>query len=75
MRQIADVVWLGDLATLPAMLESAASVQSVATLNPGYREALEDDLIELAPTPRFLADPGQPCRSFSQFWEQVARAA
>ncbi len=75
MRQIADIVWQGDLATLPAMLEMAASVQSVATLNPGYREALEDDLIELAPTPRFLADPGQPCRSFSQFWEQVARAA
>ena len=74
MRQVTDGVWHGDLAALPAALESAASVQSVATLNPGYREALDDDRIEIEPAPRFLADPEQPCRSFSQFWEQVARA-
>lgn len=75
MRQVADAVWCGDLGDLLEALEPAASVQSIATLNPGYCEALDDDLVELAPAPRFLADPDQPCRSFSQFWEQVARVA
>ncbi len=74
MRQLADVVWCGDLATLPAALDAADSVQAVATLNPGYREALDDERVELVDAPRFLDDPAQPCRSFSQFWEQVARA-
>ena len=74
MRQATDALWTGDLATLPAALSKAGSIQAVDTYNPGYREALRHEDIDLAPAPRFLADPDQPCRSFSQFWEQVARA-
>jgi hypothetical protein len=52
-------------------LTSAAAVSALATLNPGYREALAG-LPGLVPAPRFFHDPATLCPSFTRFWAQVA---
>lgn len=51
-----------------------ADVTATATLQPHYRELL-DELArcgaEVMPAPRLFDNPVQPCRSFSQFWARV----
>jgi deoxyribodipyrimidine photo-lyase len=71
MRHVTDRLWIGDLAALMPELKSAAAVSALATLNPGYREALAG-LPGLVPAPRFFRDPAALCPSFTRFWAQVA---
>jgi hypothetical protein len=68
---VSDTLWIGDLAKLIPDLGSAAAVTSVATLHPGYREALAS-LPGVTPAPRFFADPANLCPSFTRYWAQVA---
>ncbi len=75
LREITDAVFIGDLATLPAALAQAAEVSSVATFNPGYRQALAQLCAPLLPAPRYFPDPERPCRSFSAFWNQCTTDA
>lgn len=71
MRSAADCLWIGDLATLVPELGSAAEVAAVATLNAGYREAFAA-LPGLVAAPRYFADPGTLCPSFTRYWSQVS---
>lgn len=72
MRDVTDGIWAGEVQALMPHLRSAHSVRAVETLNPGYRDALRDPLVELLPAPRFFDEPIDFCRSFSQFWKAVA---
>jgi len=62
MSQLCDTVVTGDLASLPAL-----KAHTLATLNPGYQEALA----KYSPQdpPRLIAWPDKMSRSFSQFWQ------
>lgn len=68
LREVTDAIFIGDITTLRTALSPTSAVQSVATFNPGYREALASLCTTLAPAPRQFPDPKQPCRSFSAFW-------
>jgi len=68
MREVCDVLWQGDLRDLAPALAAAESVESVATLNPGYHECLPALCGMVHPAPRAFADPPTLKRSFSQFW-------
>lgn len=68
MREVCDVLWQGDLRDLAPVLAAAESVESVATLNPGYRECLPALCGIVHPAQRAFADPPTLKRSFSQFW-------
>ncbi len=70
MREICDDVWVGDLAEL-ARAHADAAVLVRATLNPGYREALEVLAHAPLPEPRLTPDPDDLKPSFSRFWEFV----
>lgn len=72
MRPVVDRLWIGDVVQLDALLADAASVTSVATHHPGYREALSQASITARPALRFLADPDPLCASFSKFWDKVS---
>jgi hypothetical protein len=73
---VTDLVWCGDLATLPGALMDggAISIASRRTFNPGYAEALSDPDVELSEVPRFLDDPDTLCGSFTRFWNEVVPA-
>lgn len=73
MRDVTDGIWTGEVQALMPRLREARSVRTVETLYPGYRDALRHPLIELLPSPRFFDEPIDLCRSFSQFWREVAR--
>ena len=68
MKQVSDALFVGDLAQLRESLASAAAVDSVATMNPGYRDALPALCTQLHPAPRHFPNPDKACRSFSAFW-------
>ncbi len=68
MRQVTDHLFIGDLGELRAALAPVAHVESVATLNPGYREHLPALCTQLVPPPRRFPNPDKACRSFSAFW-------
>jgi deoxyribodipyrimidine photo-lyase len=74
MRAVTDQIFIGDLSELQASLAAATSVQSIATLNPGYHERLPPLCSELQEVQRAFADPVQPCRSFSAFWSANAKS-
>ncbi|MEI7967609.1 MAG: FAD-binding domain-containing protein [Betaproteobacteria bacterium] len=73
MRPLVRHIWMGDLAELAGMLQRAASVTGVATLNPGYAAFMGASGHGVVPVPRITADPDAPCRSFSAFWSRVSR--
>lgn len=67
-----DAVFVGDLNELNTMLSETPHVESTATLNPGYREALARLCPQLEDAPRRFANPPRTCRSFSAFWAECA---
>jgi deoxyribodipyrimidine photo-lyase len=68
LRTLTDVLWVGDLAALAPGLAGAREVTTVATLAPGYREALAQLATRTEAAPRHFPDPPRLMRSFSQFW-------
>jgi deoxyribodipyrimidine photo-lyase len=70
MDATTDAVFVGDLSELTNMLSETPHVESTATLNPGYREALPSLCSQLGDAPRHFANPVTTCRSFSAFWAQ-----
>lgn len=73
MREVTDVIWLGDLTELPdALLDGGVTaIASRRTFNPGYAEALGNPEVTLSEVPRFLDDPEILCGSFTRFWNEV----
>ncbi len=67
-----DALFIGDLNELNAMLCATPHVESIATLNPGYRELLPAVCTQLSDAPRRFDNPAKTCRSFSAFWTQCA---
>jgi deoxyribodipyrimidine photo-lyase len=76
MRAVTDVLWCGDLSSLPDELMDGGAISIAArrTLNPGYAEALDHPEVDLAEVPRFLPDPDTLCGSFTRFWNEVVPA-
>ena len=72
MTAITDAMFIGDLSELNAMFQPSSHIESVADLNPGYRELLPALCMQLIDTPRYFANPVKTCRSFSAFWAQCA---
>ena len=72
MDATTDAVFVGDLSELTNMLSETPHVESTATLNPGYREALPSLCSQLGDAPRHFANPVKTCRSFSAFWAQCS---
>jgi deoxyribodipyrimidine photo-lyase len=72
MAKVAERLWIGDLASLRPVLADATSVESEATLNPGYREGLAALGVRLQPPPRITPDPDRLHASFSAFWHAVS---
>lgn len=72
LRDVSDAIFIGDLAALQPALAQAGAVTSVATFNPGYRQALAQLCAPLLPAPRHFPDPEQACRSFSAFWSKCS---
>jgi deoxyribodipyrimidine photo-lyase len=72
MCSITDAVFVGDLNDLKNLLNPMSHVESIATLNPGYRELLPGLCTQLIDAPRHFANPMKTCRSFSAFWAQCA---
>lgn len=72
MSATTDAVFVGDLNALNAMLSETPHIESTATLNPGYREALARLCSQMDDAPRRFANPVKTCRSFSAFWAQCA---
>lgn len=68
MAAVTDAVFVGDLRELPAMLPDVREMESVATLNPGYRERLPALCTQLHDAPRHFPNPARACRSFTAFW-------
>ena len=73
MRAITQGMLVGASAPLAAAL-ARRSVTAQDTRNAHYRELLLQVGAQRSPTPRFFANPPQPCRSFSQFWHQAHEA-
>jgi deoxyribodipyrimidine photo-lyase len=74
MRTCVDAVWFGEVAQAVDALRDAGQVQTVANLNPGWRELPAVRHVQMQPAPRFTDDPERPCASFSAFWTRVSRA-
>lgn len=72
MSATTDAVFIGDLNELNTMLSETPHVESTATLNPGYRDALARLCSQLDDAPRRFDNPARTCRSFSAFWAQCA---
>ncbi len=70
MLAVTDALFIGDLADLKPMLNATATVESTATLNPAYRDALASVCSTLHEAPRQFPNPITACRSFSAFWSQ-----
>ena len=68
MLEVTDALFIGDLNELKPMLPATAPVESIATLNPGYREGLASVCGALHEPARQFPNPAQACRSFSAFW-------
>lgn len=68
MKQITDALYIGDLGQLRSSLINATSVESTATMNPGYCELLPSLCTQLEAPPRRFPNPEKACRSFSAFW-------
>ena len=74
LEAITDTVFVGDLNELKDMLSETPSVESVASLNPGYDALLPQLCTQLMDAPRQFANPSKTCRSFSAFWSQCTEA-
>ncbi len=74
MQQICDAIWIGDLNHCHRWLEEANTVYSQATLNPGYREALDVAGVISLEASGALPDPGYPCASFDGYLQHLRRA-
>jgi hypothetical protein len=61
-------LFVGDLNELGPLLNQSVSVESVATLNPGYRDALLTLCTQFPEPVRRFPNPDKACRSFSAFW-------
>jgi len=72
LTRASDALWCGDLAQLVAALARDHDLAARKTLNPGYREALDDPRVRLEPVPRITADPDRLCGSFTAFWKRVS---
>ena len=68
MQAITEIIYIGDLDDLCKNLSHASGITSVATQNPGYREALAQHCHLLHPAPQYFPQLAEPCRSFSAFW-------
>lgn len=68
LSETTDAIFIGDLAELQPALAAAGAVTSVASFNPGYRQALAQLCTSLQAAPRHFPDPENACRSFSAFW-------
>jgi deoxyribodipyrimidine photo-lyase len=74
LEAITDTVFVGDLNELKDMLSETPSLESIATLNPGYDALLPQLCTQLMDAPRQFANPSKTCRSFSAFWSQCTEA-
>ncbi len=74
MREICDVLWIGDTADLAKIAgwPSKERVHATHTLFAGYREALPR-LAHMRPERKLFANPEKMCNSFSRFYETVQR--
>jgi deoxyribodipyrimidine photo-lyase len=72
MSSITDTVFVGDLNDLKNLLDPMSHVESVNSLNPGYRDLLPQLCSHLLDAPRYFGNPVKTCRSFSAFWAQCA---
>lgn len=70
MRELCSERIITDLSAIA----DAASVRTVATLNPGYRDLSNGPSITALPAPRHFADPPHLARSFSKWWTAASRA-
>jgi deoxyribodipyrimidine photo-lyase len=70
LLHVSDGVFIGDVSTL--RVPGHGQTGTCAAPMPGYDAALRA-VAEVAPAPRLLLNPQQPCRSFSTFYEQVKR--
>ena len=68
LQQVTDALFIGDLNELGPLLADSSSVESVATLNPGYRDSLPALCTQLSAPARRFPNPDKACRSFSAFW-------
>jgi deoxyribodipyrimidine photo-lyase len=71
MREVTDMVFIGDATTL---IPSLTSVHCVQTDNPGYREMLEglaSKDLQLDPEPMQFISPPEMCSSFTRFYQQT----
>lgn len=75
MQSMTDMIYVGELNDLCKNLTHASALESVATLNPEYQEALTRHCSHLDPTPLYFAELPVPCRSFSAFWSKCTASA
>jgi deoxyribodipyrimidine photo-lyase len=77
MREICDVVWIGDAADLAKIpgWPSKERLFATHTLFAGYRDALPllTHPAQMRPEPKLFANPQKLCNSFSRFYETVQR--
>lgn len=66
--------WFGDVKALVRMNKAVRFV-TTATMNTGYEKAFGEPNVQARPVPRFLADPDEPCASFSAFRKRVGPIA
>ena len=68
LQEVTEAIFVGDMNELGPVLSQSVSVESVATLNPGYRDALPALCARLHESVRRFPNPVKACRSFSAFW-------
>jgi deoxyribodipyrimidine photo-lyase len=68
LQHVTDALFIGDLNELGSSLTTASAVESVMTLNHGYRETLPTVCTQLSAPARHFPNPDKACRSFSAFW-------
>jgi deoxyribodipyrimidine photo-lyase len=74
MREVCDVIWLGNIAELSRIDGWPARTRVLAThtLFAGYRDALPR-IAHIRPELKLFANPAKLCNSFSRFYDTVQR--
>ncbi len=71
MRERCHGIFVGDIKDLtPHLVDS--QTQTLATLNPGYAESLQELADEVRPDRKMFSEPEELCPSFSQFYAKVS---
>ena len=75
MNALCDAFFVGDLEQAHLWLNGVDIAASEATLNPGYRKALQHARVQLADPPRALPEPGTQCASYHAWLKALMRLA